>query len=132
MAPNGQITANPSILTHQDVTLTLTTNEDIVTPDGWVKGANARTFTKTVATNQELVVSLVDVAGNSAEARFTVSNIDKSPVTGEITGNPTAWTNQKVTLTLTTNKVLAEVPAGWQAVAGESKKYTKILTANEG
>ena len=92
--------------TTKNVTLTVSTNENSGSPveqfsfdDGktW-QLSNQKTFTK----NEEVKIRVKDEAGNISPVRLeSITKIDKdAPVVSSITGNPTAWTNKDVTLTI--------------------------------
>ncbi|MDO4713290.1 MAG: hypothetical protein Q4B28_01135 [bacterium] len=125
----GQATLSPTTPTNNKVTITWANASD---QGGSNLVAGQEKSCEVTENGQTCTVTLRDTAGNSQTCISpVVSNIDKTPLTASIVASTSQWTNQNVVLTLTTNKVLAEVPVGWQAVVGEDKKYTKTLTTNE-
>lgn len=59
-----------------------------------------------------------------------VATRDETPPSGTITGSPTDWTNQSITLTLTTTKPV-KTPTGWTPVDGSnSTVFTKLIPQN--
>lgn len=124
--PTGHIIADITDPTNGNVTLTITVDEPIDTPDGWTK-VDDKTFTKTIENNQNVEVILRDPAGNETKLAYNVDNIDKTPPSGEITGEPTDWINNNVKLTLTTTKPV-ETPQGWTKVS--DTVFEKILEEN--
>lgn len=81
-APNAIATFsnnNGNAVTNQDVVVTLTANEPIVTPEGWTPvGTDALVFTKSFGANGWNTVVLQDLAGNSSSKTFEVKRIDKT------------------------------------------------------
>ena len=99
-APYLEITSDIQSLTNKDVTLTATTDSGTIEyfENGqWVTGS-----TMLVTQNGTYQFRVTDEAGNITEKSINIYNIDKTPPTLEITGNPTEWTNREyVTLTAT-------------------------------
>ncbi len=79
-APIGKVTYNTTELTNNDVTATLTLNEDgIVTSSGWIQ-RSSKTFTKVFESNVITeTVEFKDLAGNTNSANVLINNIDKVP-----------------------------------------------------
>ena len=77
--PTGSITGQPTQWTKNTVTLTLTTNEDVLPPQGWTPVNNSkREFTKDIEGNSTISVVVTDLGGNdSVEITATVDKIDK-------------------------------------------------------
>lgn len=78
VAPTGTFAysnGNGNNVTNQDVTVTLTTNEAVQTPDGWTKATDT-TFTKTFATNGKFNLTIADLAGNTRVVGGEVKRID--------------------------------------------------------
>lgn len=103
--PGGAISGNPTSWTNQDVTLTLSTSDvggsgyyRTKLPDGTYSTLAKPTFK--VAANGTYTFVVYDNAGNNKSINTTVTNIDKTLPSGSISGNPTTWTNQNATLTL--------------------------------
>lgn len=67
--------------TQEDITVTLTVNEELkATPDGWEKTGD-RTYTRVHDANGTYTVVLEDLLGNTTEVEYTVQKIDrKGPV----------------------------------------------------
>jgi hypothetical protein len=64
--------------TNSNVTVTITTAEDISAPAGWNKsGTGPFIFTKVYSSNLSEAVSFTDSLGNATLANITVNNIDK-------------------------------------------------------
>ena len=101
--PNGSISGNPTTWTRDNTTLNFTGTDAggsgvrrVKGPNGvWVNGA---TISQSVSSNGTYTFSVQDNAGNIKNIQITVTKIDKTAPTGTISGNPTSWTNQNVTL----------------------------------
>ncbi|WRS29016.1 hypothetical protein U6B65_14755 (plasmid) [Oscillospiraceae bacterium MB08-C2-2] len=107
--PTGNHTISITDWTNHDVTIFVSTLDalsgvqSIECPDGSVIDSAAAAYT--VSQNGTYVFILTDRAGNSTEYSVVISNIDKAPVTGEITPSTTEWTSQDVSLTFTAASV---------------------------
>ena len=126
-APN--ITATESLNDNNTVTVTLTSNEPIKTPEGWTAADEAgKVFTKVYAKNGSETVAVEDLAGNSSEVNVQVTLIDeKAPeVTVEQKYNEK---DNTVTVTLTSNEPI-KTPEGWTAADEEGKVFTKVYGKN--
>lgn len=106
-APTGTIAQTPTSWTNGNVTLNLTGVADtggsglkhIERPNGTtVTGTSA---SQTVSSNGTYTFEIHDNAGNVTVRSITVTNIDKTAPTGNLTQTPTTWTNGNVTLNLT-------------------------------
>ena len=116
--------------TNQDVTVTLTVNEAIVTPEGWTKVSDT-VFTKVYLESGKYSVEITDIAGNTNTVKFEVKRIDKvapdATVTTSNEGNPT---NEDVTVTLTSNEAIYK-PEGWTEVnTNKEHEFTKVYSEN--
>ena len=69
-------------LTNQNVTVTITANEEIQEVEGWTRGEDKKTLTKEFEQNvKEETVQVKDIAGNTTNTEISINNIDKeSPV----------------------------------------------------
>lgn len=79
VAPEGVITTsnnNGLTSTNEDVTATLTTNESILTPDGWTR-VKDKIYTKVFSENTKTSVVITDKAGNTRKINFEIKRIDK-------------------------------------------------------
>ncbi len=130
VAPTGSFTFsndNGNVMTNKDVTVTLTTNESILTPEGWFK-VQDKVYTKVYNKNTKDSVVITDKAGNSATLTYVVKGIDKEAPKGTITSsNNGATTNKDIVVTLTTNEEVV-TPTGWTKVS--DVKFTKVYTDN--
>ncbi|HMS93188.1 MAG TPA: Ig-like domain-containing protein [Candidatus Saccharibacteria bacterium] len=76
-APTGTFAySHSNNLTNQDVTVTLTTSEEVQDIAGWTR-TSANTFTKIFTANGKFTVAFTDIAGNNGGANGEVKRIDK-------------------------------------------------------
>ena len=72
------IYSNDGNYTNQDVTVTIKTNVECKTPEGWAKTGNKRNqFEKIFSADAEETVTLVSLAGQTINQQITVKGIDK-------------------------------------------------------
>lgn len=75
---------NGSTPTNEDVTVPLTTNEAIYTPEGWTEnwtateGNKEHEFTKVYSASGKYSVTIMDKAGNTSVINFEVKRLDKT------------------------------------------------------
>ena len=89
-APDGVITYsnnNGNQVTNEDVTATLKTTEEILTPSGWDK-VNEKEFTKVYSANGKYTIGIEDIYGNKKTLNYEVKRIDKvAPIIDGIVNN---------------------------------------------
>ena len=134
--PTATVTGNPTSWTKNNATLTITGADtqsgvkSITKPDGTVVTGTSTTYT--VSANGTYTFKVTDNVGNVLTHNVSVTKIDKTNPTISVTGNPTSWTKNDVTLTITGADSASGVkqitlPNG-QVVSGSSTTYT--VTAN--
>lgn len=112
--------------TKENVTVTFTTSNDIVTPSGWNKNVNE--YSKTYSVNTTETVEFSDTIGNSTSKTVTISNIDKTaPVVSNASYSTTDLTNQDVVVTFTSSNDDIITPNGWTK---SSNTFTKSFSTN--
>jgi len=104
--PSITISGNPTDWTNEDVTLTINASDsqsDLhATPysfDGgstW-QASNRKTYTENTS---GIVIKVRDTLGNTSTQTVNITYIDNDPPSVTISGNPTTWTDQDVTLTI--------------------------------
>jgi hypothetical protein len=87
------ISYDPSSNTNVDVFSTLTTSEPIRRPTGRNGGPTGTFFTRIYTGNIDTTLTFYDLVGNSGNTGIVIDRIDKSPVTGSITYNPSTATS---------------------------------------
>ena len=92
--------------TNQNVTITVTYSEDSTVKQYKIGNGAWQNYTSafTVSSNNTIYFRAEDAAGNESTSNLVISNIDKVAPTLKISGNPTSWTNQNVSLTATANE----------------------------
>ena len=135
------ITGNPTEWTTEDVTLTVQANDTLsglasepYSFDGGTTWQKENTKIYTENTN-EIVIQVKDNLGNIETSE--VINIDKidmeKPTIVDITGNPTEWTTEDVTLTVQANDALSGLalePYSFDGGITWQKENTKTYTEN--
>ncbi len=114
-APTATVSYNPPHLTNQDVTATITFDEENVT----VTGGDTHVFTD----NGEFTFEFSDAAGNKGTAKATVNWIDRTLPKATITYDVNELTNQDVTATITFDKENVTVTGGNTHVFTENGEY---------
>ena len=125
-APTVNVAYNPSSTTNQDVTATITSDEELQEIEGWTK-VSATEFTKVYTENTTESIIVKDLIGNSATAEISIDFIDKIAPTVELSYSTTDVTNQDITVTLTSNEELQELE-GWTKVS--AAEFTKLYSEN--
>ncbi len=77
--PSATISYNTYSPTNKDVTVTVSANESIRPVSGWKTISNT-TLSRTFSENGPYSITLIDTSGNSSYEKFTISNIDKTPI----------------------------------------------------
>lgn len=104
-APNGTISGNPTSWTKNSQTLTVAVSDTggsgyyrTLLPNGAYSTSTAPTYD--VSANGTYSFVIYDHAGNSRTVSAVVNRIDTTAPTGSVSGNPTAWTRNNITLTM--------------------------------
>lgn len=141
----SDIAGNPATWgnTDKEITFTVTDDRELATVTVSKDGGAEQTLTGessnygfTTDGNGTYLITATDAKGNISTQTVEVTKIDKIiPVISEVTGNPSAWTNGDVTLTVTANDTLSGLAADaysfdngvtWQS--GNSKVFTSNQT----
>ena len=122
VAPEVEVKYSVTTPTNENVTATITANEEIQEVEGWTLGSDKKTLTKTYSENKSEIVTITDLAGNTTTASIVVNNIDKTALKVTVKYSTVNPTNQNVTVTITSDEEIQAV-AGWKL---DSSK--KILT----
>ncbi len=121
---NATITYDPSELTNQDVTATITFDREGVTIVN-NEGNNKHTFTE----NGKFIFEYEDESGFSGEKEAQVTWIDKTGPEAQVSLNKTELTNQDVIVTIQANEECQEI-SGW-TLSQDKKSLTKTYTENK-
>ena len=136
--PTVNITPSTTNWTKENITLTISVNNAQESlglddkPYSW-DGTNWGTSTtKEITTNGTYTVYVKNKVGTIVEKSITISNIDKTAPTVNVTSNTTNWTKGNVTLTVTATdnqSNLSEQPYSWDKT-NWGTSTTKEVTAN--
>ncbi|WP_368262611.1 GBS Bsp-like repeat-containing protein [Clostridium disporicum] len=131
-SPTLAVAGNPSSWTKDDVTLSITGADSqsgvssITLPNGQVVSGSKTTYT--ISANGNYTFKVTDNAGNVLTHNVSVTKIDKTNPTVTVAGNPTAWTKNDVTLTVTgadsQSGVKSITKPDGTVVTGSSTTYT--------
>lgn len=111
-APTGTVTYDVTTPTKGNVTVTITSNEELQGVTGWNLSANKKVLTKTYSEKKTEKVIIKDLAGNTKEVTVTVNNIDKQAPILNINYSNKFTTTDDITVTITANEEIAGI-AGW-------------------
>ena len=125
-APEVTATYSTKELTNGNVEVTLTTDEDVRSIEGFTK-VDDRTYKKTYTSNAKEDVTVYDMAGNKTVVTVEVTNIDKTAPEVEATYSTKELTNGSVEVTLTANEDVRSV-SGFTKV--DNRTYKKTYTSN--
>ena len=128
-APIVSTSYSTTELTNQDVTVTLTSNEELQTMDGWTKVEvpAGYVYTKEYSANTSETLTVKDLGGNSTDVDIVITNIDKTAPTATVSYSKTNPTNQNVMATITSDKDLQDID-GWTKV--DARTFTKEYDGN--
>ena len=136
--PTVNITPSTKNWTKENITLTISVNNAQESlglddkPYSW-DGTNWGTSTtKEITTNGTYTIYVKNKVGTIVEKSITISNIDKTAPTVNVTSNTTNWTKGNVTLTVTATdnqSNLSEQPYSWDKT-NWGTSTTKEVTAN--
>ena len=128
--PTAEVSYSTTETTNGSVTVTITASEEIQSVSGWTLSSDSLTLTKTYTANASETVTIYDLAGNSTEVTVTVTNIDTTAPTAEVSYSTTETTNGSVTVTITADKKIQEAD-GWTLLEDGytlTKEYTENAT----
>ena len=125
-APEVTATYSTKELTNGNVEVTLTTDEDVRSIEGFTK-VDDRTYKKTYTSNAKEDVTVYDKAGNKTVVTVEVTNIDKTAPEVKATYSTKELTNRNVEVTLTANEDVQSVE-GFTKV--DNRTYKKTYTSN--
>ena len=127
-APTAEVSYSTTETTNGSVTVTITASEEIQSVSGWTLSSDSLTLTKTYTANASGTVTIYDLAGNSTQVTVTITNIDTTAPTAEVSYSTTEATNGSVTVTITASEEIQGV-SGW-TLSSDSLTLTKTYTAN--
>ena len=133
--PEAEITySNNGQPTNQDVVVTVKTNVECQTPDGWERvpgSAKKNEFQKTYSENTTETVTFVSLSGVSAEFEINFTGIDKvAPVITDVAISPeNSQMSTSKTVTITADEAVQCPGEGWTEVEGsDGTQWAKVYT----
>jgi len=121
-SPVLKVYLSKSELTNQDVIVTISSNEPIKLEDSfWTLSNDLKSMSKAFGENASGLVTVSDLAGNIASIPYEITNIDKSPLEGEIQLSIIEPTKNNVRVFIFTNKDVLE-PEGWKYLNKNTKR----------
>lgn len=76
-APTVNVAYSEEELTNQDVTVTITSDEEIQAVEGWTLSEDKKVLTQTFTENTNGTVRVKDLVGNYVDTTYEITNIDK-------------------------------------------------------
>ena len=126
--PQAEIEYSTTMLTNQNVLVTITADEEIREVEGWTLSKDNTTLSKEFENNIEEKVTIYDLVGNKREIDITVNNIDKvAPAVG-VTYSTKELTNGKVEVTITADEKVQPIE-GW-TISSDNQKLVKEYENN--
>ena len=124
--PTAEVSySNNGELTNQDVTVTIQADEAIQPVEGWTLSDDQTTLTKVFSENTDGSVTISDLAGNTAEINYTVTGIDQTAPTAEVTYTKDGNT---VIVTIQADEAIQPVE-GW-TLSDDQTTLTKVFSEN--
>ncbi len=124
--PTAEVSySNNGELTNQDVTVTIQADEAIQPVEGWTLSDDQTTLTKVFSENTDGSVTISDLAGNTAEINYTVTGIDQTAPTAEVTYTKDGNT---VIVTIQADEAIQAVE-GW-TLSDDQTTLTKVFSEN--
>ena len=77
-APVLNVTYSTKNPTNENVTVTITSNEEIQEIEGWTLSSDKKVLTKEYDENTKETITVKDLAGNETQANIEITNIDKT------------------------------------------------------
>jgi prepilin-type N-terminal cleavage/methylation domain-containing protein len=138
--PTISVSGNPTSWQTTDVTLTVTASDTgsglhATAPYSFNGGTTWQAGNTSIfSSNQTVEVRVRDVLGNIASSSVVINRIDKAAPTIAVSGNPTAWQNTDVTLTVTSSDAgsgLHATPYSFNGGTTWQAGNTSIFTSNQ-
>ena len=126
--PQLQLSYSNQNLTNEDVTVTITSNEEIKSVSGWQLSSDKKKLTKTYTANKTESVSVSDLNGNTSVIEVKVGNIDKEKPILKVNYSIQKITNEDVSVTITSNEKIQD-KEGWNLL--DEKTLEKTYSSNK-
>lgn len=116
-------------ITNENVTVTITSNEEIQAISGWNLSSDKKQLTKTFTANTNTTIKVKDIAGNTTECKVIVENIDKVNPKVEVTYSTTSQTIDPVEVKVKANEKIQSIE-GW-TLSEDGTTLTKVFDEND-
>ena len=126
--PSGEIKYSTQDPTNGDVTVTITSNEQVQEIEGWKLSEDKLILTKTYNQNITETIIIRDLIGNETEVNIEITNIDKTAPTLNVEYSTQNPTKGNVKVTITSDEELQSV-TGW-TLSSDKRTLTKEYSAN--
>ena len=126
--PKAEVTYNITESTKENVTATITSNEEVQSITGWTLSSDKKTLSKEYSANAKETVTVKDLAGNETQVNIEITNIDKTSPSVNVEYNTKNPTKENVTVTITSNEKIQEV-SGW-TLSSDKLTLTKTYSQN--
>ena len=127
-APTVNVEYSTKEPTNKNVTVTITSNEEIQEVEGWTLSSDKKVLIKEYSANTKETITIKDLAGNESQANIEIGNIDKTGPSVDVEYSTKEPTNKNVTVTITSSEEIQEVE-GW-TLSSDKKVLTKEYTEN--
>ena len=116
-------------ITNEAVKVTIKSNEEIQTLDGWTLLEDKKSLEKNYIDNMKEEIIVKDLAGNEQKVIVEIKNIDKAPSKITVKYSHKNLTNENIVVDILSNKEMREIE-GWE-LSEDKMKLTKIYEENQ-
>lgn len=113
---------------NKNVKAIINSNEELQELSGWELSDDKKSLSKIYNINKKEKIYIKDRAGNEQEVSVEVTNVTNSDFNTEITYSKKSYTNENVTVTISSNRELKNV-AGWN-MSADRKCLEKVYNKN--
>ena len=127
VSPNLNIVYSTLATVKENVTVTISSNEELRPLAGWNLSSDSKSISKLFSSNYNGNIAVHDLAGNISTINVSINNIDTAGPSLNVVYNPSNSTNGSVTATISSNERIKKV-SGWTLSSNNksiSKKFTK-------
>lgn len=115
-------------ITKDNVTVTITSNEEVQEIEGWDLSSDKKTLTKEYSENIKETVTIKDLAENESQVNVEINNIDKIQPSVEVTYSTKEITEEKVKVAIVANEEVQNI-VDWE-LSTNKKILTKEYSTN--
>ena len=126
--PEIKVTQSPSTVTNKNVSVMITSNEELQELEGWTLSSDKKKLQKEFSSNTAQNIEVQDIAGNKESIKINITNIDKEEPEYVVSYSEKALTNKDILVTIRSNKEIEKLD-GWE-LSENKKEITKIYKEN--